>query len=78
MLLLLSTRVTLTGETILDLIITDSPGYFISTGTLSPPFNCDYNIVYANLNISSRKQRSFKELFVIIKMRMLMPSMRHY
>jgi hypothetical protein len=54
------TRVTLTGKTILDLIITDSPGYFISTGTLSPPSNCDHNIVYANLNISSRKQRSFK------------------
>jgi hypothetical protein len=27
---------------------------------LSPPSNCDHNIVYANLNISSRKQRSFK------------------
>ena len=54
------TPVTLTGETILDLIITDSPGYFISTGTLSPPYNCDHNIIFANLDITFKKSRTFK------------------
>ena len=40
------TRISMTGGTILDLIIIDSPGHFISTGTLSPPANCDHNIIY--------------------------------
>ena len=54
------TRVSLHGETILDLIVTDSPGFFISSGTLSPPANCDHNIVFAKLHISTRKTKAYK------------------
>ena len=53
------TRITPTGESILDLIISDSPGFFISSGSLSPPANCDHNIVYATLNCRKYKPRSF-------------------
>ena len=56
------TRISFTGETILDLIITDSPGHFISTGTLSPPANCDHNIIYANMDIALSKPKSFKRI----------------
>jgi hypothetical protein len=49
----------LTGGTILDLIITDSPGHFISTGTLGPPAYCDHNIIYANMDIALSKPKSF-------------------
>ena len=44
------TRITRSGESILDLIISDSPGFFVSSGTLSPPANCDHCIIYANFN----------------------------
>ena len=54
------TRITLSGETLLDLIITDSPGYCLSSGTLSPPANCDHNIVYAKFNIDLSKPKAFK------------------
>ena len=47
------TRISLHGETILDLIVTDSPGFYISSGTLSPPANCDHNIVFANLHTAN-------------------------
>ena len=53
------TRITRSGESILDLIISDSPGFFISSGTLSPPANCDHNVVYATLNCRRYKPRSF-------------------
>jgi hypothetical protein len=54
------TRISLHGETILDLIVTDSPGFFISSGTLSPPANCDHNIVFANLHVLTRKTKAYK------------------
>ena len=54
------TRISLHGETILDLIVTDSPGFFISSGTLSPPANCDHNIVFANLHILTCKTKAYK------------------
>ena len=44
------TRITQTGESILDLIISDSPGFFVSSSTLSAPANCDHCIIYANFN----------------------------
>ena len=53
------TRITPTGESILDLFISDSPGFFISSGSLSPPANCYHNIVYAILNCRKYKPRSF-------------------
>jgi len=46
-------RITRSGESILDLIISDSPGFFVSSGTLSPPANCDHWIIYANFNFFS-------------------------
>ena len=46
----------------MDFIITDSPGYFTATGTLSPPANCDHNIVFAQLNIQSPKPKAFKRM----------------
>ena len=52
------THISLYGETILDLIVTDSPGFFISSGTLSPPANCNHNIVFANLHILTRKTKA--------------------
>ena len=48
------------GESILDLIISVSPGFFISSGTLSPLANCGHNIVLAILNCRSYKPKSFK------------------
>ena len=56
------TRITALGESILDLIITDAPGYFVSSGTLSPPANCDHNFIFAKLSISSRKPKAFKRV----------------
>ena len=45
------TRITATSQTILDLVITDSPGYCISHYMLSPPANCDHNVVIAKFNL---------------------------
>ena len=38
------TRITSIGATLLDLIITNCPGYFGNSGTLSPPANCDTDL----------------------------------
>lgn len=61
------TRITLSGETLLDLIITDSPGYCLSSGTLSPPANCDHNIVYAKFNIDLSKPKAFRRSIRLYK-----------
>jgi hypothetical protein len=37
------TRVTNHSSTTLDLIITNSPGYFVTSGILSPPSNRDHS-----------------------------------
>lgn len=54
------TRITQSGESILDLICSDSPGVFVSKGTLSPPSNCDHNIIFGKLSISVYKPKCFK------------------
>ena len=54
------TRITAHGASILDLIITNSPGYFVNSGTLSPPYNCDHSLIYARINISFAKQKCYK------------------
>lgn len=36
------TRITNRQSSLLDLIITNAPGYFVATGTNSPPSNCDH------------------------------------
>jgi hypothetical protein len=43
--------ITATSETILDLVITDSPGYCTSKFTLSPPENCDHNAIVVKFNL---------------------------
>ena len=50
---------TQSGKSILDLIISDSPGFFVSSGTLSPTANCYHCINYANLNCRKQKPKSF-------------------
>ena len=54
------TRITEHGATVLDLIITNCPGYFVRTGTLSPPSNCDHCFIFAKLSISFIKQKCYK------------------
>lgn len=48
------TRVTQNGGSILDLIITNAPGYFVSSGT------CDQSVIYARMNITSAKLKCYK------------------
>ena len=54
------TRITEHGATVLDLIITNCPGYFVHIGTLSPPSNCDHCFIFAKLSISFIKQKCYK------------------
>lgn len=54
------TRITASSQTILDLVITDSPGYCISHYTLSPPANCDHNVVVATFNLSIPRPKAYK------------------
>lgn len=54
------TRITETTESILDVIITDSPEVFLSSVVLSPPANCDHCIVSANLSFPVHKPKCYK------------------
>ena len=56
------TRITPTGATLLDLVITNYPGFFVNSGTLSPPSNCDHSIVFANLSVSILKQKCYTRI----------------
>ena len=53
------TRITRSGKSILNVIISDSPGFFVSPGFLSPTANCYHSIIYANLNCRKQKPKSF-------------------
>ena len=53
------TRITQYSESLLDLIITNCPGYFVNCGTLSPPANCDHSLIFARLNISVSKPKCY-------------------
>ena len=53
------TRITPTGATLFDLVITNCPGYFVNSGTLSPPSNCDHSVVFANLSISISNNKCY-------------------
>jgi hypothetical protein len=55
-----ATRVTAYCASLLDLIITNSPGFFVDSGTASPPNNCDHSIIFARMNISLAKPRCYK------------------
>ena len=54
------TRVTYNTATILDVIITNCPRYFVNLGTFSPPTNCDHSYIYAKMSITYSRQRAFK------------------
>ena len=54
------TCVTNRSASILDFIITNAPGYFVSTGTDSPPSNCDHCFIFGKLSISLVKPKAFK------------------
>ena len=54
------TRVTSHSATLLDLIITNYPGYFVFSDVLSPPSGCDHSFVYARINISLEKPKCYK------------------
>ena len=56
------TRITPTGATLLDLVITNYPGFFVNSGTLSPPSNCDHSIVFANLSVSILKHKCYTRI----------------
>ena len=53
------TRITAHSATLLDLIITNSPGYFVNSGAISPPSNCDHSLVYARMSVSLEKQKCY-------------------
>lgn len=53
------TRITNRQSSLLDLIITNAPGYFVATGTNSPPSNCDHYFIYGKMNISSLKPKAY-------------------
>ena len=50
-----ATWVTAHCATLLALIITNSPEYFVASGTESPPSNCDHSFIFAKMNISLAK-----------------------
>ncbi len=54
------TRVTSHSATMLDLIITNYPGYFVFSDVLSPPSGCDHSFVYARINIFLEKPKCYK------------------
>ncbi len=53
------TRVTSHSATLLDLIITNYPGYFVFSDILSPPSGCDHSFVYARINIFLEKPKCY-------------------
>ena len=54
------TRVTSHSAMLLDLIITNYPGYFVFSDVLSPPSGCDHSFVYARINVFPEKQKCYK------------------
>ena len=54
------TRITVTCANLLDLIITDSPGYIMDSGTLPPIANLDHSAVFCKLTIRYITDISYK------------------
>ena len=54
------TRTSEYSNTLLDLIITDSPGLVLDSGTLAPISNSDHSVVYCSFSLSLHKDISFK------------------
>ena len=55
------TCITQSDATLLDLIITNCPNYFVSLGTLNPPANCDHWLIYAKMNITFSKPKCYTQ-----------------
>jgi hypothetical protein len=53
------TRITNHSSTTLDLIITNSPGYFVTTGILSPPSNCNHSFIFGKIVVTQCKAKRF-------------------
>ena len=53
------TRITQTSEYLLDLVITDSPGYVLNSGVTPPICKVDHHGVFCKLNFKSPKVNSF-------------------
>ncbi len=45
--------------TILDVIITNYPDFFVESGTCSPPANCDHSYIHARMTISILQRKIF-------------------
>ena len=54
------TRVTFHSSTILDLVITNCTERFSTSGTLSPPSNCDHSVIFASMNLFTHRSGSYK------------------
>ena len=54
------TRVNDVSESLLDLMITDSPGYVLNSGILPPISTSDHSVVFCTFSISHRVDRPFK------------------
>ena len=57
------TRITQQQATILDVVITSCSSFFIHTGTLSPPSNCDHSVIFAQMNIRFKCQSYKREVW---------------
>ncbi len=56
------TRTTDTTDSLLDLIITDSPGFIDNVNTLPPLGDLDHNIIYGQIAFSTDKPKSIRRL----------------
>ncbi len=56
------TRITDTSDSLLDLIITDSPGFIDNVNTLPPLSDLDHNIIYGQLTFSSDRPINIRRL----------------
>ena len=54
------TRVSEYSESLLDLMITDSPGYILNSGILPPISSSDHSVVFCSFSITHYKDRPFK------------------
>ena len=54
------TRVNNVSESLLDLMITDSPGYVLNSGILPPISTSDHSVVFCTFSISHRVDHPFK------------------
>ena len=54
------TRTNEYSTSLLDLLITDSPGLILDSGVLAPISNSDHSVIFCSFSLSYHKDRSFK------------------